>query len=194
MKGKISALRLLGVLLIAASACLLAVSHFHSRAAKQKAAETFRTLEELIPPRTPGIPGLYAESEMAVLEVEGQDYLALLEIPSRGVRLPVGSRWSRTALFSHPCRFQGSVHDSSLVIGGAAQDGQFDFCEQLAIGDLVIVTDMTGAEFRYRVSHIGRNAQADPAWLCQEEYDLTLFARTELSLEYIAVRCTLCSG
>ena len=92
---------------------------------------------------------------------------------------------------SHPCRFWGSVYDSSLVIGGADQQGQFDFCDQIDIGNAVIITDMTGAAFSYTVACVERAARADADWLLSEDYDLTIFAKDAFSLEYLAVRCRL---
>ena len=188
MEKKFSPLQCIGFFLIIGSLCLLLAFHFSIRAAADQAKQTCSLIESLIPQRSPGIPGMLVQPEMAALEVNGEDYLGLLDVPRFGVTLPIGSTWDIGTLQRH---YWGSVHNNSLVIGGACHAGQFDFCEELEIGDMVTVTDMTGAEFCYRVSHIGRSRHADSQWLCQDDYDLTIFARTAFSLEYIAVRCTL---
>jgi len=194
MRRKLSLPQFLGLALVLAAAGLLLFSRFFVRSAAREAQETYETLNSLVPQRFPGIPGLRANPEMPVLELDGRDYVGLLEIPSQGVELPICSSWDTGELKRCPCRFWGSVHSSSLVIGGACQEGQFDFCEDLEIGDFITVTDMTGSEFTYRITHIGRSRHAGTQWLCDEQYDLTLFARTRRTLEYIAVRGTLSPG
>ena len=53
-----------------------------------------------------------------VLEINGADYAALLEIPSQGVTLPISNQWNSMRLTHSPSRFSGSAYDNSLVIGG----------------------------------------------------------------------------
>lgn len=192
-KRNVSFLQILGIGLILCSAALLAFQHFRAGAAERKSQAVVSQLEALLPERTPGIPGNYVEPAMPVLELDGEDFSGLLDVPAFGVTLPVGSSWDTGKLGFYPCRFWGSVNDNSLVIGGTDQQGQFDFCDQIHPGASVTVTDLTGAEFTYSVTRVDRAKHADAQWLCCEAYDLTLFARSTYSLEYIAVRCTLSS-
>lgn len=148
-------------------------------------------IEELLPEKTPGFPGSVSDSAMPVLEIGGTDYIALIEVPAYGVTLPVAGRWDTGKLSHYPCRFWGSVYDNSLVVGGSDQTGQFDFCDQINPGAEITVTALNGEEFTYSVERVDRADHAEADWLMQDDYDLTLFARSAFSLEYIAVRCML---
>lgn len=179
-----------GVLLMAASLCLLLFTQLRSSRAEAVCAEAVSKIEALLPERMAGLPGAYANPEMPVLQIDGQDYACLLEVPGFGITLPVASQWDRKDVFSHPCRFFGSAYDNSLIIGGADQSGQLDFLSRLDIGDSIRITDMNGTEFRYAVSQIDRSSSADYEVLASQAYGLTLFVRSSHFREYILVRCT----
>ena len=148
-------------------------------------------MNKLLPDRTPGTPEAYLDSVMPVLEINGIDYVALIEIPSQGIALPVSDRWNSTGLLDSPARFSGSAYDKSLVIGGTDDPKQFGFCDEIKHDAVITITDMTGAQFSYTVSRIDRAKHAEAQWLQNEAYDLTLFCRSTYSMEYIAVRCVL---
>ena len=193
-KKKISLTTVLGIGLILCSLCLLAYRQFRAPMEAQRREETVAQITALLPPVTQGVPGLYSGPEMPALSLEGQDYIGLLEVPGYGVTLPIGSQWNTRKLGSFPCRFWGSAYDNSLVIGGATEGGQLDFCSSIDLGAYVSVTDMTGSRYTYTVTRVDRASHAETDWLLSGEFDLTLFARAPLSLAYIAVRCTLTPG
>lgn len=184
-------LLLAGFLLILGSAGLLAYSRVHTQRAAASAAELTARLESVLPPRTAGITDTYTTMEMPAFSIGGQDFIGLIEVPAFQTTLPLGSDWDRSRVTSFPCRFWGTVYDSTLIIGGSDQSGQFDFLDQIQFGDTVLVTDMTGAEFTYCTEKIYRSDSADAEILLDERYDLTLFARDSRSFEYIIVRCAL---
>lgn len=181
---------LLGFLLMAASLCLLLFTQFRTSRAEKACADTFSKIEALLPAPMAGLAGEYANPEMPVLQIDGQDYACLLEVPGYGIKLPVANQWDRRDVFSHPCRFFGSAYDDTLIIGGADQAGQFDFLSRLDIGECIRITDMTGTEFRYEVARIDRSSSAAYEVLASEAYGLTLFVRSSHFREYILVRCT----
>jgi sortase A len=180
-------LPLVGIGLILASLGLLLLSSLGSRQA-QIIVEQIR---QCLPQRITGYEGIYTDTDMPVLALEGTDYVGILDLPGYGVQLPVGSVWETGKLTTHPCRFWGSAYDGTLVIGGSGDKGQMDFCGKVNQGDRLRFTDMTGAEFDYQVTWVDRSKSAEASWLMKEEHDLTLFARDPYSLQYIAVRCDL---
>jgi hypothetical protein len=188
-KQKLSLPILLGLLLIMASLCLMLYFQIRAQLGSRNAQQTFETLSQMLPDRTPGVPGGYVEAAMPVLEIHGSDYAALLEIPALGVKLPVADHWNSNRLSDSPVRFCGSVYDHTMVIGGADDPRQFGFCDEIDLGVTVTVTDMTGAEFTYTVSRVDRSSSAEASWLTEAEHDLTLFCRDQYSMEYLAVRC-----
>ena len=191
MKRRIPFLLILGTCLIVFSLCCVVVVQLQQHIGAKKCQEVVMEMNKLLPDRTSGVPGVYSDSVMPVLEINGADYVALLEIPSQGVVLPVADQWNSMGLSNSPARFSGSAYDKSLVIGGVDHPRQFGFCDEIEHDAVLNITDMTGAQFSYIVSRIDRSKHAQTQWLQNEEYDLTLFCRSAYSMEYIAVRCIL---
>ena len=180
-------LPILGMALILAGAALLILPEL--RAVRTR--ETVAQLEQRLPQRITGYQGIYADSAMPALELEGTDYVGILDLPGYGVKLPVAGVWEEGNRNARPSLFWGSAYDGTMVIGGSADKGQLDFCSKVNPGDLIRFTDMTGAEFDYQVTWVDRSKEAEADWLMKEEYDLTVFTRDPYSLLYIAVRCDL---
>lgn len=180
-----------GCLLILGSLGLLAATQLRVRQAREENAEILRVMEEVLPPRREGLADTYRNMEMPALEIGGEDFAALLEIPAFGVTLPVSNHWEKGDVTLRPCRFWGTVYDGSLIVGGADQPGQFDCFDRIPNGANVTVTDMTGAEFSYAVARVERSDSARAEVLLDEEAELTLFVRDAYSLEYIILRCVV---
>ena len=182
---------ILGVCLILAALLILLGSQIQARSAAQDARAIYDRVDALLPPRSPGIPGLFADPAMPVLELDGTDLCGILEIPAYGARLPIANTWRSGDTRKYPCRFLGSVYDNTLVIGGSDQIGQLDFCDRMEIGDRISITDMMGMEFSFTLTRVGRSSSADIGWLTAPDADLTIFVRDATSLHYIALRCDL---
>lgn len=190
MKKSLSRIcQILGVLLILIGVGSMLLLHSNARNAARAARETAQQIASILPARQPGITGEYSDPEMAVMQIDGIDYAGLVEVPSLGIMLPIASQWDAYALLRVPCRYYGSVYSSDLILGGSNQEGQFDFCEKLQLEDIILVTDMTGAEFRYKVSRIDRSGSADTARLQEGDWPLTLFTKDSYDNKYILVRC-----
>lgn len=191
MKRRRNIFLLAGLLLVLVSFGLLAVTTLQTNAAASAAAELAAELEKTMPPRSVGLMDSYTNMEMPAFSLDGQDFIGTVTIPAFQTVLPIAPAWDTGKVSSFPCRFWGTVYDGSLVLGGADQKGQFDFLDQIQNGDSVLVTDMTGAQFSYRVSAIHRADSARADILLDGQSDLTIFARNARSLEYIIVRCVM---
>ena len=190
-KGKLSPLLVAGLILILCGLCLALFFGIRTYVGTQSRQKALERMDELLPEKTQGVPGMYPDSTMPALEIAGTDYVAVLEVPTFDVRLPVAAQWDSGKLYRGPARFSGSAYDSTLVIGGADQAQQLGFCDKIEHGTPITVTDMIGATFTYYVTHVDRAKHAESPWLMQDEYHLTLFCHDVNSMEYIAVRCTL---
>ena len=188
-KRKFPLLLVLGICLILASVSLVLDFQIRMHMGVQHSQKILSIMEQLLPERSPGVPGIYLTSGMPVLEIENVDYVAMLEVPSFGIALPVADQWDSNKLFQSPSRFFGSAYDNSLIIGGVDDPRQFGFCDKIEHGAQITVTDMTGAQFTYTVSSVDRAKHADAQWLMDADCDLTLFCHDIYSMEYIAVRC-----
>ena len=189
MKRKLSLPMILGLLLVVAALGIGAFFGVRTVLGNRKSQSVAAQLETLLPERTQGVPGTYLHTDMPVLEVQGTDYVAMLQVPDFNVKLPVSDVWDQKNLYATPSRFCGSAYDGTMVIGGGNDLQKFSFCNKIDIGATVIITDMTGAEFTYTVVTVDRAKHAESQWLSQEGSDLTLFCQDIMSLEYIAVRC-----
>lgn len=178
----------LGCLLMAGGLVLLLVAGLQNRRADRQNAAVLAALETVLPDRREGLWEPDRTTEMPALELLGRDYIALLEIPAYGLRLPVRSAWDSREAEARPCRFFGTAYNGSLVIGGYDRAGQFDFFDRIMEGTEIRVTDMTGAVFAYRVSRVDRSDSADAGVLAGRA-DLTLFVRDAQLLQYILLRC-----
>lgn len=179
----------LGVFLILISLSILVgdkcLAAYHGKVT----AQLLQQMESVLPQAEAGVPGEYSETNLPVLQLDGKDFSGRIHFPDYGCTLPMGNQWDDRALGTYPCRFWGSLYDGTLVVGGKDQTGQFDFFDRMDIGEKVIITDMTGVQFRFAVSRIDRSKNPDTDVLIQDSWDLTLFARDAQSLEYLLVRC-----
>lgn len=181
----------LGLLLILVSLGALLGFRLQAASARKTAAATVSRVKALLPSGSPGILDQYSNMEMPVLQIGGQDIVAIVEIPAFGLSLPVRNSWEGGRVRRMPARFCGTAYDGSLVIGGSDQPGQFDFFGQLQPGAAVKLTDMTGRVFSYTVSRIDRISSATAEKLTAGDWELTLFVRDAYSLDYILLRCSI---
>lgn len=185
-------LLLIGIALLAIAACICAVLLLGDRAEEKRNAEAVSYFEEVIPQRRTGIKDGRSVTIMPSMTFGGKDYSAILEAPASGVKLPVRSVWEQNTARRTPCRFDGSPYDGTLVIGGADREGQFAFLTSADLGDEILLTDMTGEEFRYTVRKMKRTKNADAASLTGEECDLVLFTRLQgPEKTYLLLLCDL---
>lgn len=118
-----------GSLLLAAALLLVGYNLYDEYRAGQTANHVLEALQQQMP-ETPSddlqtpensileqteIPDyvLNPDMEMPTQEIEGNDYIGVLEIPSLGLSLPVMSEWSYPRLKLAPCRYHGSAYTGS---------------------------------------------------------------------------------
>lgn len=191
MKKQKNVFLLLGILLIVCSVGLIVFHYGQAKSVQRKTAVITDKIEALLPDTSPGFPGDYTNAMMPVLQIEGNDYAGLLQIPAYGLTMPIADIWDESSVFFCPVRYFGSVYDNTMIVGGSDQPGQFDFFDRMQPGDTVRITDMLGAEFSYTVQRIDRSGSADYEKLSSGDYPLTLFVRSAYSKEYLLVRCVL---
>ena len=180
---------IIGVLLVLIGVGTLGISRLSQSKARENAANTIATMRTLMPEIKNAVSGERYDYTMPMLEIGGDNYIGIIEIPLYDTCLPINGVWSKKDVSKHPCRYTGSVYDGSLVIGGSDNKGQFDFMKQISIGDYVFITDTVGNRFSYIVSDIEITNDISAENLCSEEYELTFYARNTYNLKYTVVRC-----
>ena len=181
-------------LLILAGICLLVIGvaaflmwQWDIDASQQKASGYVHTIRALIPEPQGAVVEERRDNTMAVLPIEGTNFVGILEMPAYGSVLPVGADWGE--VFKYPCRFSGSVYDRTIQIGATTQKGQYDFYREMTVGDSVYFTDMEGNRFAYEVADIRYEKHADQTALQRVNASLTIFVKNIYAFEYVIVFC-----
>lgn len=203
-KKKGSILMAGGLLLIVAALSLTCYNMWEERRAEASAASA---LEEILPEMPVAaepsiqpentqeavIPDylLNPEMEMPTVEIEGQAYIGVLDIPVLGLELPVISQWSYPRLKLAPCRFEGSAYLDDLIIAAHNYRSHFGGLKNLRPGDEVSFTDVEGNVFRYTVAELETLGGNDLEELESGEWDLTLITCTLGGKSRVTVRCNL---
>lgn len=129
------------------------------------------------------------EMEMPIQNIDGWDYIGMVEIPALELELPVISHWSYPALTVAPCRYQGSAYTDNLILLAHNYQSHFGSIQQLETGDSVCFTDMDGNVFAYEVV---LKETLEPTAIEEMEsgdWDLTLFTCTVGGSYRVTVRC-----
>lgn len=127
--------------------------------------------------------------EMPTTLIDGVAYIGYLEIPSLDLKLPIIDETTNRNLQKAPCRFFGSAYLENMVIGAHNYNSHFGRLGYLSYGDIVIFTDMEGNVFTYEVADIETLKAYQGEYLCNGEWDLSLFTCTLGGEQRITIRC-----
>ena len=187
-----------GAVLILSALLLLHHNRREDARAGEESARLLEAVEAAIPSAVPAATaGDAAEptetpqtAELPVVEVEGYDCIGYLEIPALSLSLPVLSEWDYPRLRIAPCRQFGSPYTDDLVIAAHNYETHFGRLKELAVGERVIFTDMTGKINSYCVEKV-ETLQPDAVETVQESgYALVLYTCTKGGASRVAVFCS----
>lgn len=193
MKNKGTLWILTGSLLILLSFLLIFYNLTESTQAGERAMAVAQKLAEELPETTeaPEAPVEMPGREMPEIEIDGNGYIGVLEIPALSRTLPVMSSWSYPKLKTAPCRYQGSVCEKNLIVMAHNYASHFGSLKKLSLGEILTFTDVDGNVFRYEVMEL---ELLDP-FMTEEmeagDWDLTLFTCTPGGQSRVTVRCML---
>lgn len=182
---------IIGVVLIIISVVQCVYAYFVVKSIDVDCIETVKKIENHLPEYQEGYRGISENSIMPSVEIDGTDFIGLIEVPGYDIKLPICSEWNTETVASCPCRYTGSVYNDTLIIGGADKEDQFGFADEIDVGNAVSVTDMTGQTCSYEVIKVNHVKNISKEKLRSEEDDLTLFVKRSYSSEYIIVRCAI---
>ena len=206
MKQKIGKLCMaLGIVLILSAVGLLGYNQWDASRADKASQEVLDELEQTLQQNlaehqqesetttAAPQPVLDPEQEMTTVEVEGNEYIGYLSIPSAGLNLPVMSQWSYAGLKIAPGRYSGTTYADDLVICGHNYAKHFSPIKWLEIGTPVYFTDADGLRWTYEVDNVETLQPTQIEKMTTEDendtWDLTLFTCTTGGNARYAVRC-----
>ena len=177
-----------GLLLIVLAAAGAIVIFLKDSGKKIDIDRAVKLLEAAMPAdekRSVGLIEERSDNAMPAYDIDGTDFIGLLELPRLGVKLPVAAEWNSSLFAFRPARYSGSVYDGTLVIGGKYESGNFDFADKIDVGEKIEFTDMCGRVFGFTVKKISHADGIDADTLDGSE--LTLFVKKNGG--YIIIRC-----
>lgn len=129
--------------------------------------------------------------EMSTEIIDGHEYIGIIEIPTKGLKLPVQSDWSDEQLEISPCRFTGSIYTNDLVIAGHNYKAHFSLIKWLEVGDQVKFIDVLDNEYNYIVKGTEIVKIDEVEKMIIGDWDLTMFTCTTGGKSRMAIRCDL---
>ena len=200
----------IGVALILASLCLTGYNIYDANRAKESSEQILEQLIPMVPTQPPveqtpavteppvhpdevEIPDylLNPKMDMPEQEVDGKDYIGILEIPSLELKLPVIGDWSMDNVRLAPCRYEGTAYLKNLIIAAHNYNGHFGRVKELQVGEQVRFTDMDGNLFLYQVVERETLMPTAIRQMSAGEWDLTLFTCTVGGAYRLTIRCEL---
>ncbi len=186
----------LGIVSLLGAVSLFFYNREEASAAGKMSAGVLQTIEEeygIVPKATVLMPELYREKEMKSTEIDGNEYIGYISIPSVGINLPIMKDWSYEGLKIAPGRFSGSLYTDDMIIAGHNYITHFGPIESLSSGDNVTITDMENNVWQYKVLWIdvidGKDVEGMMSKSKTDNWDLTLFTCTMSGTSRYAVRC-----
>lgn len=104
-------------------------------------------IEKLIPKKGEvGISNSF-DCEMPSVEIDGCDFIGLIEVPNYGIKLPIYSEFEE-----YMPKAYSRNNNGSLVIEGRYSENQFSFADKIEVGKQIIFIDLYCNVFRYKLS------------------------------------------
>ena len=188
-----------GAVLLLAALALYVYNALDSRRAGQAADALLDGVQAQIEARTESAAGEAPEAEaaeatpvpeMPVIELDGNEYIGYISVPSQGIELPVMSDWSYDRLKIAPCRQFGSLAESNLVIAGHNYKNHFARLRSLKPGDAVTFIDMNGVTHAFSVAAVEILAPESVEDVQNSGYPLTLYTCTTGAKSRVVVFCS----
>lgn len=126
--------------------------------------------------------------EMKKLNIDGNDYIGTINIPTLGLELPIMEDWDYDKMKISPCRYYGTIYTNDLVICAHAYESMFANIKKLKRGDKVIITDMNKNKYIYEVILLEVLSPYNVKEMIESEFDLTLYTCTYDNLNRVTVR------
>lgn len=197
MKGKgtkrvCEVLTVLGLGLVAAAMLLTVKNIAEDQTAKEVSEAAVVEIERETLERLVAEPENLHEADALtpVKETKSGEYIAILELPSLGLKLPVQSDWSYEKLKVSPCRYWGSSYTEDLIIAAHNYSSHFGKLKHLNTGDNIVLTDIEGKGSNYMVEKIETVSPEKAEEIVSDQYALTLFTCTLGGENRVVVRCS----
>ena len=181
---------ILGLLLVIIALAIVGNNVYKELYANKSSINAIDQLVEFIPTEN-SIPNYILEPnmDMPVIEVDGWNYIGIINIESLNVTLPVIEEWSDEASYISPCRYYGSAYKDNMIIAAHNFSSHFGKISNLTNEDRIVFTDTQGNSFTYVPVSLEVLKGTDVESMINNECDLTLFTCTIGGQNRVTVRC-----
>lgn len=183
----------LGVICILGAIGFVAYNRWEDKNAEEIAQDLLGGVQSIIDEKQPEQPlpddTEKIPTEMATVKVDDYDCIGILSVPALNLELPVLTDWSYAKLKKAPCHYYGTYYEKDFVIAAHNYQTHFGRLSELQAGDLVIFTDVTGADHYYEVvllETLPKNATQE---MITSGFDLSLYTCTPGGASRVTVRC-----
>lgn len=177
----------MGALLLMGAAAVVGYNLYAEERAAAHTQKVREAFAQEVLPDTP-LPQDTA-TEMQSVQIDGEAYIGLLDIPSLQLSLPVGKVLNDTTLQTSVCRYSGSYLTDDMIVGGHNYRCHFGPLSQISAGDEVYFTDAVGTVYEYKVAAIEQLPGYAAEQLPWKEPGLTLFTCDYTGNARLVVRC-----
>lgn len=178
---------ILGILCILLSITLYIKNKYQELDTGKKSKEILDIIEAKI--NVSDKEEIKSNTEDLVLNISGYDYIGVISIPSLNIKLPIMRETDYDRLAISPCKYYGNINTNDLVLCAHDYVNQFGKISNLKEDDIVIITDVLGNNYVYKVVLTEELNPTDITNMIDSPFDLTLYTCSYGALKRITVRC-----
>ncbi len=178
---------ILGILCILLSITLYIKNKYQELDTGKKSKEILDIIETKI--NVSDKEEIKSNTEDLVLNISGYDYIGVISIPSLNIKLPIMRETDYDRLAISPCKYYGNINTNDLVLCAHDYVNQFGKISNLKEDDIVIITDVLGNNYVYKVVLTEELNPTDITNMIESPFDLTLYTCSYGALKRITVRC-----
>ena len=183
----------LGVVCILSSVGFVVYNRWEGENAEEIVQDLLENVQSIIEEKQPEQPlpddTEKMPTEMATVKVDGYDCIGILSIPVLNLELPVLTDWSYAKLKKAPCHYYGTYYEKDFVIAAHNYESHFGRLSQLQAGDIVIFTDVNGADHCYEVVLLETLPKEATQEMIASGFALSLYTCTPGGANRVTVRC-----
>ena len=184
---------ILGVVCILSAAGFLVYNRWEDNQAEETAQDLLADVQSIMDEKQPGQPlpddTEQIPAEMETVNVGGYDCIGILSVPVLDLELPVLTDWSYAKLKKAPCHYYGTYYETDFVIAAHNYKSHFGRLSQLQPGDIVIFTDVNGADHCYEVVLLETLPKEATQEMITSGFALSLYTCTPGGASRVTVRC-----
>ena len=181
----------IGVLLILVSLVITGFNKYEDLNAGKQAQAVLDVFKNEVVTQNHVVDNLITNEvkEMKTININGDEFIGTIKIPSINLELPVMSEYTYSKLKKTPCRYYGNLFTNDLIICAHAYETFFANLVNLKQNDLIIFTDVDGNNYVYEVLEIEVLKSTDVDKMINSDFDLTLYTCTYDNTGRVTVRC-----